>query len=378
MRADHRWFSEKLRLLTSTMNKDSKDKTASSSGAKGNAWQDYEDGEVFAETKTDSNGIKERTRIGLNREGKKVKIVTKLKVTEVAIKAPKRIQNRKDLPRFGEAKEGEQNVTLLSKETVAMEHPDDALVEDKDTALASTLSEFIKRQSGRALANDAGLNLDDLGDNIFPSLGGSSSAASEGPSGGDARKESGEPAVKKYVPPSVLNQSAGSMMPGVGGAASAFGDRDQTIRVSNLTKDVDEDDLRELFGRFGRINRVALPKAERVETDKDGRQTVYKEPRGFAYITFMSMTDAESAFERLQGYGYANLILKLEWSKPIVRTDGPPGGGGGEFRSGYGTKLAQDTKEKVHGYADQAANNRAFGGGGGGGQPGGANHWSRG
>ena len=263
--------------------KDLKGKT----GMKGKAWADDDD-DAVQETKADSNGIKERTRFGENAAGKKVKVVTKLRVSEITVKTPKRVASRKDLPRFGEAKEGEQNVTLLSKETVAMEHPDDALIEDKDTALASTLSEFIKRQSDRASAQDAGINLDELGENIFPGPGGAPSSSLAKPEG-DARGESGEPQVKKYVPPSVLNQSAGSIMPGSGGM-SAFGDRDQTIRVSNLTKDVTEDDLRELFGRFGRINRVALPKAERVETDKDGRQTVYKEPRGFAYITFMIMS----------------------------------------------------------------------------------------
>ena len=114
--------------------------------------------------------------------------------------------------------------------------------------------------------------------------------------------------------------------------------------MSNLTKAVTEDDLRDLFDRFGRILRISLPKIE--EWDEVERQTV-KVPRGFAYIAFARHDDAERAIETLQGYGYDHLILKLEWAKPTK----PDGGGGGgmnpSFMSGYGTRLAQDTTEKV-------------------------------
>jgi len=282
----------------------------------------------------------------------------KIRVSETKVKTPKRVEGRKGLPRFGEAKEGESNVTLISKETISMEHPDDALIEDKDTALAATLKEFIERKANRELAIDAGLiNLSDVGDNIFGN-----------PTDGDDKDDNGEPKVKKYVPPGALAAAQG-ITTGVamGGLAGAFGaEKDTTIRVSNLTKSVCEDDLRDLFGRFGRVVRVALPKTEVI---RDGE--VFKEPRGFAYVTFMNPSDAEIAFSTLQGYGYDHLILKLEWSKPIVRDGmGGPGGGGlagSGFVSGYGTKLAQDTKEKVHGYTDQAAHNSGGMAGGGGG-----------
>ena len=287
----------------------------------------------------------------------------KIRVSETTVKTPKRVEGRKMLARFGEAKEGESNVTLISKETIVMEHPDDALVEDKDTALAATLKEFIERKANRELAIDAGvINLNDVGDNIFGNA--------DGGGGDDEKDENGNPKPKKYVPPGALAAAQG-ITTGVAmsGLAGAFGaEKDTTIRVSNLTKSVCEDDLRDLFGRFGRVVRVALPKTEVV---RDGEVT--KEPRGFAYVTFMNPSDAEVAFSTLQGYGYDHLILKLEWSKPMVRDGmgggGGPGGGlsGAGFVSGYGTKLAQDTKEKVHGYTDQAAHNSGGGGGGGGG-----------
>ena len=78
---------------------------------------------------------------------------------------------------------------------------------------------------------------------------------------------------------------------------------------------------------------------------------VVKEPRGFAYIAFQRNEDAGKAIEALQGYGYDHLIIKLEWAKPTKPGDaasGPGGNGlGGNFMSGYGTKLAQDTTQAV-------------------------------
>ncbi|CAN0541227.1 unnamed protein product, partial [Ectocarpus sp. 8 AP-2014] len=38
--------------------------------------------------------------------------------------------------------------------------------------------------------------------------------------------------------------------------------------------------------------------------------------RGFAFVSYYQKSDAESAMQALQGYGYDHLILKLEWAKP--------------------------------------------------------------
>ena len=82
------------------------------------AWGD-EDDELDSESRVDANGIKERVRITENSRGQKVRQVMKIKVAESKVKTPRRVEGRKNLPRFGEAVEGEQNVTLLSKETIA-------------------------------------------------------------------------------------------------------------------------------------------------------------------------------------------------------------------------------------------------------------------
>jgi len=152
----------------------------------------------------------------------------------------------------------------------------------------------------------------------------------------------------KYVPPSArggsgimggaksLADMAGRAPDDGGRGPKRFdgGDRDQnTIRVTNISENTTEADLQELFQPFGRISRVYLAK------DKETMQS-----RGFAFVSFVHREDAARAMEKLQGFGYDHLILKLEWARPSAPKDP---GAATTFRSGYGKALAQDTKEKV-------------------------------
>jgi RNA recognition motif-containing protein len=238
-----------------------------------------------------------------------------------------------NLPRFGEASENDVNVTNPSRDFVAIEHPDDQYSEE-DPSLGKTLANFVLKQQERALEREYDI---DFGDDKIES-------AEKKPES-DAKDNSAQPAGGKYVPPS---QRGGA---GAAAGSSPLGktDRDleNTIRVSNLTKRITEEDLRDLFQRFGQIMRVSLPRDSA------------KEPRGFAYVAFQRKEDAIKAMDRLQGHGYDHLILKLEWAKP-PSNDGPPGGGGLSamgFVSGYGQKLAQETKEQVS-YASNLTGNR--------------------
>ena len=90
---------------------------------------------------------------------------------------------RRNLPRFGDAKAGEENVTLVSKDLIFMEHPDDVLTEDvDDPTLAKTLANFILKQQESKLARDSdvdGLLFNEDGDLISP--GGGANGGDEGP-----------------------------------------------------------------------------------------------------------------------------------------------------------------------------------------------------
>eukprot|EP00339_Tiarina_fusa_P011124 CAMPEP_0117069262 /NCGR_PEP_ID=MMETSP0472-20121206/48571_1 /TAXON_ID=693140 ORGANISM="Tiarina fusus, Strain LIS" /NCGR_SAMPLE_ID=MMETSP0472 /ASSEMBLY_ACC=CAM_ASM_000603 /LENGTH=240 /DNA_ID=CAMNT_0004791713 /DNA_START=60 /DNA_END=782 /DNA_ORIENTATION=+ len=77
-----------------------------------------------------------------------------------------------------------------------------------------------------------------------------------------------------------------------------------TLRISNLSEDCTDDDLRNTFSRFGYITRIYLAR---------DRQTNI--PKGFAYVTFELRSDAEKAKENTVGVGLDHLIWSIEWAR---------------------------------------------------------------
>jgi translation initiation factor 3 subunit G len=110
-----------------------------------------------------------------------------------------------------------------------------------------------------------------------------------------------EPAkTGKYIPPSLRNRTEAA--PGTG---TSFRDRrdENTIRITNLSEDTFDSDLRELVSKFGQITRIFVSRDKATSLCK-----------GFAFVSFAHKDDAERAIEKLNGHGYDNLILKAEWS----------------------------------------------------------------
>jgi len=77
-----------------------------------------------------------------------------------------------------------------------------------------------------------------------------------------------------------------------------------TLRVTNVSEFAEEQDLRDMFERFGRVTRVFLAK------DRDTGRA-----KGFAFISFAERTDAARACEKMDGYGFGHLILRVEFAK---------------------------------------------------------------
>ena len=105
-----------------------------------------------------------------------------------------------------------------------------------------------------------------------------------------------------------------------------------TLRVTNLSEDTGEQDIRDLFIRFGNLQRVYL-----------ARNKATGQSRGFAFVSYYNRKDAELALEKLQGYGYDNLILRLEFAAATGPTGGGGGGGGG------GGRDREDREERPRG-----------------------------
>ncbi|KAL8780518.1 MAG: hypothetical protein Q9194_000876 [Teloschistes cf. exilis] len=104
-----------------------------------------------------------------------------------------------------------------------------------------------------------------------------------------------------YVPPHLRNKG-GVTGEKMGGKY----ERDDlaTLRVTNVSEFAEENDLREIFERFGRVTRVFLAKDRETQRAK-----------GFAFISFADRSDAARACEKIDGYGYGHLILRVEFAK---------------------------------------------------------------
>jgi translation initiation factor 3 subunit G len=112
----------------------------------------------------------------------------------------------------------------------------------------------------------------------------------------------GASSTGKYVPP--------SMRGGVRGAGESLGrSRDDlpTLRVTNISEDTQENDLRDLFGMFGRVARVYV-----------GRDRETGAGKGFAFVSFEDRANAQKAMEKVHGKGYDNLILSVQWSRRCI------------------------------------------------------------
>uniref|UniRef100_A0A6C0EMJ5 RRM domain-containing protein n=1 Tax=viral metagenome TaxID=1070528 RepID=A0A6C0EMJ5_9ZZZZ len=72
-----------------------------------------------------------------------------------------------------------------------------------------------------------------------------------------------------------------------------------TLRITNVSLETTENELGDLFSRFGQLTRVKL-------------MTDYRGNGSFAFISFSSKSDALEAKNQLQGYGLNHSILKID------------------------------------------------------------------
>lgn len=251
----------------------------------------------------DKNGIKTITEYRTEDDGKKVKIIRKVKEIRVKTRVNKHVLERRKWTKFGDATGVppgiEANVTYHTHENINLQLKPRKREDDHDADVDPLQkikgdSIVVCRHCGetghwtlkcpkrggivpetRSRPNDSG--------------GGSSSSARTDDAGG----------ANKYVPV--------HMRAGAAAASSQARKEDDanTIRVTNISEDTTEDDLRDLFRRFGHTTRIYLAK---------DRQTHVS--RGFAFISYGDREGAQKAVDKLNGYGYDNLILHVEFAKP--------------------------------------------------------------
>ncbi|KAK0555258.1 translation initiation factor eIF3 subunit g [Tilletia horrida] len=268
----------------------------------------------------EGNGVKVVIEHTTNADGKRVKITRRTRRTLIKTKVNAEVAERKQWAKFGQEKgrpAGPHSSTTTVGENIQIklnvggakrDEPEPDALDNVRAQLAN------KRIVCRLCKGDHFTTKCPYKDTLEGIPGATDAAAdADGNFLPDKDADPTNPAVAaaagggtgKYVPPSMragANRGAGERMGGPG-----LGNRDDlpTLRVTNLTEEAEEDDLRELFSRFGRVTRVFL-----------GRDRETGACKGYAFVTFEIREEADRARQKVDGMGYDNLILGVQWSAP--------------------------------------------------------------
>jgi len=118
--------------------------------------------------------------------------------------------------------------------------------------------------------------------------------------------------------------------------AKSFGDQlsapSDTLWVGNISFDATVDMISEAFGEHGELSGVRVP------TDPESGAI-----KGFGYVQFTSVDDAQSAIDALQGANIAGRPVRIDFAQPRSNDGssrggrgGQRGGRGGSFGGGFG------------------------------------------
>ena len=89
-----------------------------------------------------------------------------------------------------------------------------------------------------------------------------------------------------------------------------------SIYIGNLSYEVNQDDLNEVFAEYGAVKRVHIP------TDRETGRV-----RGFAFVEMESEADEDKAIEALDGAEWMDRNLKVNKARPRENNRNSFGGG---------------------------------------------------
>ena len=270
-------------------------------------------------TKDESTGIVTEVSYKIDENGKRVRTTRKLRIVKAAARVSPAEAVRKSWTKFGAEKghtAGPQTDTTSVGENIKFN-----LIQGYSTLAARQAQEAAAAEEEAKLKASLGGNSSvkcrickgdhytarcPYKDTLKPLDGGDADPAASAMDEVDAGAAAQQAATGKYVP---MHMRAGAKATG-GGGMGGFGagptrDEFPTLRVTNLSEEAEEEDLKALFGRFGRVARVFLAR------DKETRRV-----KGFAFISFYDRLEADRACQGMNGFGYDNLILRVEFSKP--------------------------------------------------------------
>ncbi|KAJ6983051.1 hypothetical protein NC653_026003 [Populus alba x Populus x berolinensis] len=290
----------------------------------------------------DENGIKKVIEYKFNDDGNKVKITTTTRVRKLAkARLSKRAVERRNWSKFGDAihEDVGSRLTMVSTEEILLERP--------RAHVLSWLVEcaYFQQLRGLNFASIAALVTSDrigvvaftgakadetkmAGDNLaqlgkggavlmvcrtcgkkgdhwtsrcpYKDLAQPPETFIDKPAATETAMAATGATKGAYVPPSMRAGAERTV-----GSDMRRRNEENSVRVTNLSEDTREPDLLELFRTFGPVSRVYVAIDQKTSVS-----------RGFGFVNFVSKEDAERAINKLNGYGYDNLILRVEWATP--------------------------------------------------------------
>jgi translation initiation factor 3 subunit G len=252
----------------------------------------------------DDNGIKKVIEYKFNDDGHKVKITTTVRVRKLAnARLSKSALERRSWTKFGDAagEDASKHLTMVSTEEILLERPRaPGSKADEPKAAGDPLSQIGKAGAVLMLCRTCGKKGDHWTSRCpYKDLAVQPEGFSDKPPTSETSATASGASSGAYVPP--------TMRPGAERTGTDMRRRndENSVRVTNLSEDTREPDLHELFKPFGGVTRVYV-----AVDQKTGLS------RGFGFVNFANKEDAQRAINKLNGYGYDSLILRVEWATP--------------------------------------------------------------
>ncbi|CAN6249759.1 unnamed protein product [Urochloa humidicola] len=241
----------------------------------------------------DAAGLLKAIEYRFDDEGNKVKVTTTTRTRSLArTRLSRSAVERRSWAKFGDAVKGDDGgsrLTMVSTEEVIFERPRAPGKQTEEPTISGRGGTLLM------LCRTCGKKGDHWTSKCpYKDLAPQAEGVGDSPPTPDGRAA---PSGQRYVPP---NKKEGA---DTSGASMRRRNDENSIRVNNLSEDTHEADLLDLFRTFGPVTRVF------VARDKYTRSS-----RGFGFVNFVNKEDGEKAISTLNGYGYDNLILRVEWS----------------------------------------------------------------
>ncbi|KAI5795469.1 eukaryotic translation initiation factor 3 subunit G-domain-containing protein [Peziza echinospora] len=249
-------------------------------------------------------------------DGKKIKTTRRIRTTVVKEHVNPRVAERKEWSKFGKEKghpKGPDVSTTTIGENMLFKPNVNYKVNQKEETGGETqnMKDKLKdkKVACRICKGDHFTARCPYKDTLPPMDEVTANAGADDMGGNDTANLGDGEGGTRYIAPHLrkgAGDKAGDKLGGSGGGSGNFRDRDDlaTLRVTNISDMCEEQDLWNMFERFGKVIRVFLAKDRETGRSK-----------GFAFISYTEQSDAAKACEKMDGHGFGHLILRVEFAK---------------------------------------------------------------